>query len=396
MLGVLLCLASGIGFNGMASAESPTAGSPLEARQNVERGPFPFMPGRLRRGINITGWFRFPANRDPSALAAYLSDPTLADIHAAGFDFVRLALDPEVVDNVARRAALIAAIQRIQRQGLTVVVSPHPHDWHLETSAADRDRLLVFWKTLAPALKPLDPGQTVPEILNEPVFPGDPGGWQSLQHRVLGVIRQGLPHATVVLTGQDWGSIGGLLALTPEDDLNVVYSFHFYDPAELTSLAAYRSGLDRVALARLPFPADDTPRCEATAGEAADPPTRDLMQYYCALRWDPAHIGAIVDRAAAWGLEHHVHLLAGEFGATKELTPPRPICMARHRSSGARTSRYWLGAVGIRRRHGPRRKSAAAPVTQFGSWSPDRAGYDDRDVNTPQEGVIRYARHGKS
>ena len=46
--------------------------------------------------------------------------------------------------------------------GLTVVVSPHPHDWHLETSAADRDRLRWFWQTLAPALRALDPARTVP------------------------------------------------------------------------------------------------------------------------------------------------------------------------------------------------------------------------------------------
>ena len=126
---------------------------------------------------------------------------------------------------------------------------------------------------------------------------------------------------TVVLTGQDWGSIGGLLALTPEDDPNVLYSFHFYDPAELTSLAAYRPGLDRVALARLPFPVDDRPRCEAIAAGSVGSATRDLMRYYCALGWDAARVGATVDRAAAWGRVHHVRLLAGEFGASAELNP---------------------------------------------------------------------------
>ena len=100
----------------------------------------------LTRGINITGWFRFPASRDPAVLAAYLSDQALADLRAAGFDFVRLAIDPDVTDT----AVLVAAIRRIQRQGLTVVVSPHPHDWHLET---DGDRLLAFWRRLAPALR---------------------------------------------------------------------------------------------------------------------------------------------------------------------------------------------------------------------------------------------------
>jgi endoglucanase len=267
-------------------------------------------PVALARGINITGWFRFPASRDPAALANYMSDRALADLHAAGFDFVRLAIDPDVAD----LPVLLAAIRRIQRQGLVVVVSPHPHDWHLET---DSDRLIGFWRRLAPALRPLDPDRTMPEVVNEPVFPGDPVGWAALQHAVLATIRQQLPNITVVLTGQDWGSIGGLLALRPEDDPNVVYSFHFYDPPELTSLAAYRPGLDRTALARLPFPTGN--QCETTAAAVADAGTRDLMQYYCTLGWDAPQVVAPIERAAAWGRLHHVHVLAGEFGASAAL-----------------------------------------------------------------------------
>jgi endoglucanase len=267
-------------------------------------------PVALTRGINITGWFRFPASRDPDVLAAYVSDQALADLRAAGFDFVRLAIDPDVTDP----AVLVAAIRRIQRHGLTVIVSLHPHAWHLET---DGERLRAAWRILAPALRPLDPARTVPEVVNEPVFPNDRAGWASLQHAVLSDIRQALPNATVVLTGQDWGSVGGLVALTPEDDPNVIYSFHFYDPSELTSLAAYRPGLDRAALAQLPFPVND--RCEAMAAEAVDPGTHDLMHYYCSLAWDARHVAAPIERAAAWGRLHHVRVLAGEFGATAAL-----------------------------------------------------------------------------
>lgn len=281
----------------------------------------PTSPLALAHGINITAWFRFPASRDPATLAAYLSDQALADLRAAGFDFVRLAVDPEVVDGAPQLSVLIAAIRRIQRQGLTVVVSPHPQNWRLETNPADRERLHAFWQTLAPALRPLDPARTVPEVLNEPVFPNDPAGWATLQHRLLTDIRQALPRATVVLTGQNWGSIDGLLALQPEADPNVIYSFHFYDPAELTSLAAYRPGLDRAALAQLPFPVDNRSRCQLTADRAGDAATRDLMDYYCAFGWDKARIAATINRAAAWARLHHVHLLAGEFGASAELNP---------------------------------------------------------------------------
>jgi len=280
------------------------------------------VPVVLARGINITGWFRFPASRQPAALATYMSDPALADLRAAGFDFVRLAVDPAVVTSAADRLLLIEAIRRIQRHGLAVVISPHPQGWHLETEQADRDRLRDFWRDLAPALQPLDPARTVPEVLNEPVFPSDSTGWAALQHQTLAELRRILPRHTIVLTGQDWGSIKGLLALQPEDDPAVLYSFHLYDPAELTSLAAYRPGLDRAAIARLPFPVADRAQCDATADTAFDPATRDLMRYYCASNWDLDHLTAIIDQAADWGRRHHVRLLAGEFGATAALNAP--------------------------------------------------------------------------
>jgi endoglucanase len=299
-------------IKGPSQSGAPCA--PIASRQVP--GSDATIAGHLRRGINITAWFRFPASRDPAALAHYVSDQALADLCAAGFGFVRLAVDPSFADT--QRPVLISAIRRIQRQGMIVVVSPHPQDWHLET---EPQRLLDFWRTLAPALRSADPALTVPEVLNEPVFPGDPAGWAKLQHATLGLIRQALPNVTVLLTGQDWGSIGGLLALTPEDDPNVSYSFHFYDPSELTSLAAYRPGLDRMALAGLPFPVDDQAECEAQASSAADPDTRALMRYFCAFGWTEARIIKEIATAASWARSHHVHLIAGEFGATSALNP---------------------------------------------------------------------------
>ncbi|MGE4044037.1 MAG: glycoside hydrolase family 5 protein, partial [Acetobacteraceae bacterium] len=232
---------------------------------------------------------------------------------------VRLAVDPALLEAPAIRDVLVGAVRRLNRVGLAVVISIHPNAWYLETSPADRDRLHAAWQRLAPALRRLDPARVIPELLNEPVFPGDPAGWHRLQQALLAQLRADLPASTIVLTGHDWSSIAGLQALMPEADSDVVYGFHFYDPPELTSLAAYRAGLDRAALARLPFPADDPPACDAVARPVSDPATRDLMRYYCALHWDHARIRARIDAAADWARRHNVVLLAGEFGASIDL-----------------------------------------------------------------------------
>lgn len=276
----------------------------------------------LRRGISITGWFRFPASADPAALRAYLPDAAMVRLRGAGFSFVRLAVQPEFLRGAPDRLPLlIAAITRLQRARLAVVVDAHPAAWHLETNAADRAALVDFWRTLAPALQPLDPRLTFPELLNEPVFPAAAAQWQALQVTLLHTVRAALPRDTIVLTGNDWSSIAGLTALRPVADGDVVYSFHFYEPAELTALAAYRPGLDRGVLARLPFPSGPPDACASLAAQA-DPATGGLIRFYCAMQWNGARVAARIAVAADWGRRNHAVVLLGEFGAAAALHPP--------------------------------------------------------------------------
>jgi endoglucanase len=296
----------------------------------------------LRRGVNITNWFRYPPSQDARAIRVYLGDTAIEDLRRAGFTFVRLPVQPEVLTGAGVLAALADALTRLQHHGLGVVVSVHPVDWHLETASGDRARLLAVWRSLAPALRPFDPRLTFAEALNEPVFPDEPQGWARLQRQALAEIRASLPANTIVLTGNNWGSIDGLFAMVPEPDPNVVYSFHLYEPAELTALAAYRPGLDTKALARLPFPADDEVACEAAATRTDDPPTAGLIRFYCAQHWDAAKLAARIDAAADWALRNHAAVLAGEFGASQRLNAPARLAwLAAVREACERRSIGW-------------------------------------------------------
>jgi endoglucanase len=247
----------------------------------------------LRRGVNLTNWFRYPASLDPARLRAYLSDAAIADLRRAGFGFVRLAVQPEIVmagDGLdpLRLGLLLDAVHRLQRQGLGVVIAPLPLAWRLESRQADRARLLGFWRGLSAALARSDPRLIFPEVLNEPVFTNDAAGWAELQ------------------------------ALRPAADANVVYSFHFYDPAELTALAAYRPGLDTSALARLPFPMNPD-ACGPAIASTTDPATSGLIRFVCAAGWNQDRLRQSFAAAAAWARRHNAALLLGEFGATVRL-----------------------------------------------------------------------------
>jgi hypothetical protein len=53
----------------------------------------------LRRGVNITGWFRYPVSRDPDALRRYVGDDALRGLARTGFTWVRLAVEPALAED---------------------------------------------------------------------------------------------------------------------------------------------------------------------------------------------------------------------------------------------------------------------------------------------------------
>jgi endoglucanase len=303
----------------------------------------------LARGINITHWFRFPPDARPEALGRYLSGTALRELRNAGFSFVRIPVQPELLlGSPAVAVALGTAVRQAEQSGLAVIVAVAPTTWHLESSAADREALIAAWQILGRAMRPLPVRLTFPELLNEPVFPDAAAGWWALQERVRVVVRTALPNATIVLTGHDWGSVRGLIELRPAPDGNVIYSVHFYDPSELTSLAAWKPGLNRGALARLPFPVVDGEACEAGVA-GVEPTTAGVWRFYCAQGWNEAAIAQRINQAAEWGRRNHAVVLLGEFGASAML------------NRAARLA--WLGSV---------RRTSEANGMGWALW-----GYDD-------------------
>ena len=171
----------------------------------------------LGHGINVTNWFRFPPSADPCCPARLsVRRGRCGSCARPASPRSACPCSPSCCAAIRTRIRLLTgAIGRLQRHGLAVVVAAQPAAWHLETSAGDRASLLAFWAALAPALRAMDPRLTFPELLNEPVFPGTPEAWRTLAARSLLAVRADLPHHTIVLSGNDWGSIAGLLALAP-------------------------------------------------------------------------------------------------------------------------------------------------------------------------------------
>jgi endoglucanase len=300
----------------------------------------------LRRGLNITNWFRFPASAEPARLRAYLPDAAMAEIRAAGFTFVRLCIQPQVLlrpDGTldpARLAVLLEAIERLQRAGLGVIADAHPESWYPEDHPEHRQALFDFWRGMAPALRRFDPSRTFVEVLNEPIF-RDHAVWAALQLEVLAVIRAVLPLHTVILTGADWGSLEGLQQLRPVRDARVIYSVHDYAPGVLTGLGSFEPGIDAKAMARLPFPVSDVAACRAAVAGSAHARTRAIGEYYCSESWNAARLQERLSIAAAWGRKHGAPVMILEFGAYAHLN--RSARLAYFEAFGKAAQREGLG-----------------------------------------------------
>ncbi len=111
----------------------------------------------------------------------------------------------------------------------------------------------------------------------------------------------------------------GSLRCARWQDGNVIYSFHYLRAGGADVAGGLAPGLDRTALARLPFPAEPE-ACARLAG-GTDGDTSGVIRFYCALHWDAGRVAARIATAAAWGRRHHAAVLLGEFGASAALAP---------------------------------------------------------------------------
>jgi len=212
-----------------------------------------------------------------------MSREELVALRRAGFDFVRLVVDPGPflhpgkLERTGLDEALAAHIRAMHDAGLSVIVDVHPGDQHPAYTAtaltAGRDTAsfkacLALLERLSEMLRGLDPGRVVLELFNEPPIPSRQ--WQPMLEAAYTAVRAKAPMLRVILSGGDEGSIDGLLQLGTDkfrDDPNALLSFHYYDPYQFTHQGA--SWNSARYLANVPYPAHARPMQEAAQASLA-------------------------------------------------------------------------------------------------------------------------------
>ena len=109
----------------------------------------------------------------------------------------------------------------------------------LWTDEAEQEKFFQCWRDLSAELMRYPNRLVAYELMNEPVA-DDPEDWNRLVTKCLNVVRANEPERTVVIGSNLWQSVHTFDDLRiPENDKNILLSFHFYIPFIITH---YRTG----------------------------------------------------------------------------------------------------------------------------------------------------------
>ncbi len=289
----------------------------------------------IRHGINLSGWFAQVYDSKgytKEHLDTWTTAADIALIKSAGFDHVRLSVNPQPPMDAARHheggaeyfGYLDAAVKMILDAGLAVEIDMHPEsDFKARLAKEDEfvERFSDFWGIVAQRYASLDPDRVFYEILNEPEM-RDAYRWYGVEAKIAAAIRRAAPANTIIAAGARWDNDDDLVFLEPLPDTNVIYVFHFYEPHIFTHQGATWGSYYWKWLRGLHYPS--SPENAAQVGMLV-PEARDRMQVirYGQDHWDASRIEAEINQAADWAKQRGVPLICNEFGVFRDWSDPR-------------------------------------------------------------------------
>ena len=210
-----------------------------------------FSTFHICRGTNIAHWLS-QSDRRGEDREAFFTEKDILFIDSCGFDHIRLPIDEVQLWDEAGKlddeafALLNNCMEWCRNAGLRVIVDLHilrshhfnEEDKPLWTIPAEQDKFIGLWKDLSGFLHSWPTGMLAYEPMNEPVA-DDPEQWNSLLSRLVDSLRQWEPERVLVIGSNRWQSAATFDKLRiPENDTNIILSYHFYEPFFLTHYQA--------------------------------------------------------------------------------------------------------------------------------------------------------------
>jgi endoglucanase len=218
--------------------------SPLPQFSPTPAGPMYEAAHRLGRGVNLGNALEAPTEGE---WGVTLQEHYFPAIRQAGFDSVRipirfsahaLAEAPYTIDAVFFERVDWAVNNAIQND-LVAIIDMHHYLEVMEDPAGHRQRFIGLWQQIAERYQDAPTDQVYFEILNEPNTNLYGDIWNQLLADTLTVVRQSNPERPIIVSPGGWGGTAELELLTlPEEDRNLIVTFHYYLPFHFTHQGA--------------------------------------------------------------------------------------------------------------------------------------------------------------
>ncbi|MBN1648656.1 MAG: glycoside hydrolase family 5 protein [Spirochaetales bacterium] len=283
----------------------------------------------LGKGLNFGNMLDAFPNEGDWSDGIFLKESDFDQAKKAGFDTIRLpvcfsfhartgrpyTLDPEFMKRVDE------VISWGLERGFRMVLDNH-HSWHImkNPSRKEQKRLFSIWKQIASRYRDY-PGELYYEIMNEPTEKLTPELWNGIQKECLREIRKADSYHTVIVSGAEWSSVAGLLALeVPKEESNIIVSFHYYNPQLFVMQGSPWNNAEYATTGIVwPGPPDE-PLAPSPEVPADSQWVFDWIHEYNSIKdpqQNPAGPGLVVReiaQALEWAEKHRRPLWVGEFG----------------------------------------------------------------------------------
>jgi endoglucanase len=188
--------------------------------------------------VNIIGWDALWQER----ARGNFKDVHFKLIREAGFNHVRVNLHPlrdgKPDANGKLRDEFFQTVDWAIDQALSnklMVILDYHDDLAISPDPEGKKKdFMASWTAIAERYQDR-PSEVLFEILNEPAAKFTHESWDAYWHEALTIIRKTNPNRTVIIGPASWNNFKQLDKLKlPENDHNIIATFHYYDPFPFT------------------------------------------------------------------------------------------------------------------------------------------------------------------
>ena len=286
---------------------------------------------KIQRGTNVSHWLSQSEERG-EAREQHIQEDDFARLDSLGFDFVRLPIDEvQFWDEEGNKLPeawelMINAINWAEKHHLRTIVDLHIIRSHyfnavnegqadantLFTSEKSQQDLINMWYQLSDVLKGYSVDSVAYEFMNEPVA-DDHEQWNQLIAKVHQALREREPQRTLVIGSNMWQGYETMKYLkVPENDKNIILSFHYYNPMILTHYGAWWTPIGKYT-GKVNYPGVLVSKEDY---EAAPDSVKKLIDdnHYTTQVWDINKIREDFKDAIEVAKKYDLQLFCGEWG----------------------------------------------------------------------------------